>query len=326
MNLPETVLALDDIGIRYGRGARAPLAVRNVSLRIRAGETLGLVGESGSGKSSLAAAMAGLLPRQATVLGQVRFEGEDMAHMGAEAQRRLRGARIATIAQDPFTSLNPVIRIGRQLVEFQHWRRDLSRRARWERAEQMLTRVGLSDPAVRMTQFPHQLSGGIRQRVAIAAALLVNPRLLIADEPTTALDATTEDQIIELIREARQSIEGAVVFITHDMGVVRRLCDTVAVLYAGELVETGPVSEVFAHPCHPYTRALLACDPASIREASRNLPTIPGVVPAPDALPPGCIFAPRCAVARDLCHRERPPLRSFTATRACACHYPEVAA
>ncbi|MFE3838505.1 ABC transporter ATP-binding protein [Pseudogemmobacter sonorensis] len=320
------VLSLRDVGIRYSPDPRAPLAVRNVTLDVRQGETLGLVGESGSGKSSLAAAMAGLLPRQATTVGQVQFDGQDMAAMDARAQRRLRGAKIATIAQDPFTSLNPVVRIGRQLVEFQHWRTDLNATARWRRAVEMLARVGLSDPDIRMKQFPHQLSGGIRQRVAIAAALLVNPRLLIADEPTTALDATTEDQIIELIRAARAQIEGAVVFITHDMGVVRRLCDKMAVLYAGELVEAGPVDQVFADPRHPYTRALLACDPAGIEEPSRNLPTIPGVVPPPGALPPGCIFAPRCPAARAVCQTEKPPRLPVAPGRAAACHLIEATA
>ncbi|ABA80647.1 ATP-binding cassette domain-containing protein [Rhodobacter sphaeroides] len=320
------VLSLKEVGIRYDPDPAAALAVRNVTLEVHPGETLGLVGESGSGKSSLAAAIAGLLPRQAATEGRVTFDGVDMAAMDASAQRRLRGAKIATIAQDPFTSLNPVVRIGRQLVEFQHWRRDLSAAARWARAAEMLARVGLSDAELRMRQYPHQLSGGIRQRVAIAAALLVNPRLLIADEPTTALDATTEDQIIDLIRAARAEMDGAVVFITHDMGVVRRLCDKVAILYAGELVEAGPVDAVFAAPRHPYTRALLACDPAGIAEPSRNLPTIPGTVPAPSDLPPGCIFAPRCDRALAICHRTRPQRTEVGPGRAAACHLTGAAA
>ncbi|RHZ98998.1 ABC transporter ATP-binding protein [Cereibacter sphaeroides] len=320
------VLSLTEVGIRYDPDPAAALAVRNVTLEVHPGETLGLVGESGSGKSSLAAAIAGLLPRQAATEGRVTFDGVDMAAMDASAQRRLRGARIATIAQDPFTSLNPVVRIGRQLVEFQHWRSDLSAAARWARAAEMLARVGLSDAEFRMRQYPHQLSGGIRQRVAIAAALLVNPRLLIADEPTTALDATTEDQIIDLIRAARAEMDGAVVFITHDMGVVRRLCDKVAILYAGELVETGPVDAVFAAPRHPYTRALLACDPAGIAEPSRNLPTIPGTVPAPSNQPPGCIFAPRCDQALAICHRTRPQRTEVGPGRAAACHLTGAAA
>ncbi|WP_373352811.1 ABC transporter ATP-binding protein [Pseudoroseicyclus sp. CXY001] len=316
------VLSLNDVSVNYAKGRGHVAAVRGVSLELAAGETLGLVGESGSGKSSLASAITGLLPNGAHVTGEVRFEGQDMASLKAEAQRRLRGSAIATIAQDPFTSLNPVTRIGRQLVEFQHWRGE-GRRALAARAEEMLTRVGLSDPAARMRQYPHQLSGGIRQRVSIAAALLAGPRLLIADEPTTALDATTEDQIIELIREARRLIDGAVVFITHDMGVVRRLCDRVAVLYAGELVETGPVAEVLARPKHPYTRALLECDPAGIVTPTRHLPTIPGTVPAPSALPAGCIFAPRCVMARSDCTVNKPARRPLGPERASACHFAE---
>ncbi|QQA41733.1 ABC transporter ATP-binding protein [Pelagovum pacificum] len=313
------VLDLTAVSIRYSRDPKVAPAVRNVTLTVEEGETLGLVGESGSGKSSLAAAMTGLLPKSARVDGAIRFEGTDIAAMAPDARRRLLGASIATIAQDPFTSLNPVVRIGRQLVEFQHWRSDLDRKARWARATEMLKQVGLSDPEMRMKQFPHQLSGGIRQRVAIAAALLVAPRLLIADEPTTALDATTEDQIIELIREAREAIEGAVVFITHDMGVVRRLCDKVAVLYAGEVVEAGPVAEIFTAPKHPYTKALLACDPAEIEVATRNLPTIPGTVPPPDDRPDGCVFAPRCPEAMAACRTKDPALRNAGPGRTAAC-------
>ncbi|AJE48467.1 ABC transporter ATP-binding protein [Celeribacter indicus] len=313
------ILEMDRVSIRYsGDPAGAP-AVRNVSLVVKPGETLGLVGESGSGKSTLAAAMMGLLPVNGRVEGRILFRGDDLSARSSEARRRLLGSRIAMIAQDPFTSLNPVVRIGRQLIEFQHWRSELDRKARWDRAVQMLRRVGLSDPDLRMKQFPHQLSGGIRQRIAIAAALLVGPDLLIADEPTTALDATTEDQIIELIRASREAMEGAVVFITHDMGVVRRLCDKVAVLYAGEMVEAGSVVEVMDTPQHPYTKALLACDPAEISEVTRNLPTIPGNVPPPDGRPEGCVFAPRCVEVLDECRTVMPEPRRLGEGRCAAC-------
>jgi peptide/nickel transport system ATP-binding protein len=184
----------------------------------------------------------------------------------------------------------------------------------------MLEKVGLSDPATRMKQYPHQLSGGIRQRVAIAAALLVNPQLLIADEPTTALDATTEAQIIDIIREMRSLVDGSIVFVTHDMGVVGELCDTVAVMYAGELVETGRVADVFENPRHPYTRALLACDPARIDVATRHLPTIPGRVPLATDLPDGCIFSTRCDLVFERCRREKPQLASTGPDRTAACH------
>ncbi|WP_116132273.1 ABC transporter ATP-binding protein [Tropicimonas sp. IMCC34043] len=314
------VLSLESVSVLYRKGRTMVPAVRDVTLEIGRGETLGLVGESGSGKSSLATAITGLLPSGGRVDGTVRFEGSDLTGLAASDRRRLRGTAIATIAQDPFTSLNPVVRIGRQLVEFQHWQTDRSRAERWRRAAEMLAQVGLSDPEARMRQYPHQLSGGIRQRVAIAAALLVNPRLLIADEPTTALDATTEDQIIGLIRNARQAIDGAVVFITHDMSVVRRLCDRVAVLYAGQVVETGPVGTVLGDPRHPYTKALLACDPAGIETPTRLLPTIPGTVPAPGNLPPGCVFAPRCTAALPVCSQRSPRPSAAGPGHSAACH------
>ncbi len=191
----------------------------------------------------------------------------------------MRGTVVATVSQDPFTALNPVVSIGEQLVEFQHWQTG-SKRAKAARARDMLAKVGLSDPDIRMKQFPHQLSGGIRQRVAIAAALLTSPRLLIADEPTTALDATTEAQIVELIRQMRELVDGSIVIVTHDMGLVGELCDRVAVMYRGELMETGTVADVFANPQSSYTRALLACDPARITEPTRHLPTIQSIMAA----------------------------------------------
>ncbi|WP_108484136.1 ABC transporter ATP-binding protein [Oceaniglobus ichthyenteri] len=314
----EPILSLDDVSITYP-GAPAP-AVRGVTLDVAQGETLGLVGESGSGKSSLAAAIIGLLPDGSQIGGTVRFEGRDLAHMPARTLRALRGTEIATIAQDPFTALNPIMRIGRQLDEFQHWRGDLNRAERRARATDMLAQVGLSDPEVRMTQYPHQMSGGILQRIAIAAALLAEPKLLIADEPTTALDATTEAQILGIMADAKARVRGATVFITHDISVVERLCDRVAVLYAGELVESGTVAQVLEAPKHPYTQALLACDPARIGKPTRSLPTIPGTVPAPDNLPQGCVFAPRCPVAIECCETIRPKLESAGPGRRAACH------
>lgn len=316
----EPVLSLNDVSIVYPGDASDVRAVRNVSLDVAPGETLGLVGESGSGKSSLAAAMLGLLPAGARVEGTVQFEGQEMTQLGETERRRLRGSAIAAIAQDPFTALNPVMRIGKQMVEFQHWQKGLSKTERWNRATEMLARVGLSDPELRMRQFPHQLSGGSRQRVAIGAALLAEPRLLIADEPTTALDATTEAQILTIMRDAKAEMTGATVFITHDISVVSRLCDRVAVLYAGELMETGPVSDVLANPQHPYTRALLECDPARIDRPTRTLPTIPGTVPPPGAARKGCVFAERCPAAFARCAIEKPKLLSCGAGWKSACH------
>ena len=316
----QPVLSLNDVSIVYPGETSDVRAVRNVTLEVGAGETLGLVGESGSGKSSLAAAMMGLLPAGARVEGSVKFEGLEMSGLSSEALRRLRGSAIAAIAQDPFTALNPIMRIGRQMVELQHWNKKLSRAERWQRASDMLARVGLSDPEVRMRQLPHQLSGGSRQRVVIGAALLAEPRLLIADEPTTALDATTEAQILSIMRDAKSQITGATVFITHDISVVSRLCDRIAVLYAGELLETGPVREVLANPQHPYTKALLECDPARINRPTRILPTIPGTVPAPGEARNGCTFAPRCPSAFAPCSKLRPALADYAPGWKSACH------
>lgn len=312
------ILSLSGVSITYPGASVA--AVRDVTLDVAQGETLGLVGESGSGKSSLAFAMMGLLPEGSRIDGAVRFEGHDLAHMPSRELRALRGTDIATIAQDPFTALNPVMRIGRQLDEFQHWRHDLGRAERRRRATDMLAQVGLSDPDVRMTQFPHQLSGGMLQRVAIAAALLTEPKLLIADEPTTALDATTEAQILGIMEDAKRKVRGATVFITHDISVVERLCDRVAVLYAGELVESGPVAQVLEGPKHPYTKALLNCDPARIGVPTRHLPTIGGTVPAPGDLPEGCVFEPRCPVSVARCNTVRPKLENSGPDRRAACH------
>lgn len=275
----QTVVEIRDVSISYGKGAAAVKAVRNVSLSVNKGEILGLVGESGSGKSSLVSAMLGLLPANASLSGSLAIEGRDLAAMTPAQRRQMRGTVVATVSQDPFTALNPVVSIGEQLVEFQHWQTG-SKRAKAARARDMLAKVGLSDPDIRMKQFPHQLSGGIRQRVAIAAALLTSPRLLIADEPTTALDATTEAQIVELIRQMRELVDGSIVIVTHDMGLVGELCDRVAVMYRGELMETGTVADVFANPQSSYTRALLACDPARITEPTRHLPTIQSIMAA----------------------------------------------
>ncbi|MBB4120416.1 ABC transporter ATP-binding protein [Martelella radicis] len=314
------LLSLKDVSIVYP-GERADVrAVRNVSLDVAPGETLGLVGESGSGKSSLAAAMLGLLPAGARIEGSVHFEDREMTALAEPELRRLRGSAIATIAQDPFTALNPVLRIGSQMVAFQHWHKELTRAERWKRATEMLEKVGLSDPETRMRQFPHQLSGGSRQRVAIGAALLAEPRLLIADEPTTALDATTEAQILAIMREAKAELTGSTIFITHDISVVSRVCDRVAVLYAGELLETGPVAEVLSNPQHPYTKALLECDPARISEPTRTLPTIPGTVPRPNEPRSGCTFSPRCPAAFGPCTTERPALAACGESWKSACH------
>lgn len=300
------MLEIEDLSVTYD-SAKGPLkAVRNISLSVDKGEVLGLVGESGSGKSTLVGAMLTLLPANAHADGQLRYKGQNLLDLTEAAKRRLRGNGIATVSQDPFTALNPVITIGRQLLAFQHHKPGTNAEKR-ARALVMLERVGISDPAGRLKQYPHELSGGIRQRIAIAAALLTEPELLIADEPTTALDATTEMQVVEVLRASRKLVDGAIIFVTHDLHLVSALCDKVAVMYAGEIVEAGPIKQIFTTPSHPYTQALLACDPERIDTPTRELPFIAGSVPMPSADRTGCPFQPRCGVAFAPCRTATPP-------------------
>jgi oligopeptide/dipeptide ABC transporter ATP-binding protein len=284
-------LEVRDLSVAYGGGVRA---VRGVSLSVNPGEVLGIMGESGCGKSTLAAAMMNLLPQGARVTGgTVRLGGQDVRALPPEAQRGLRGRDVAMVFQDPMTAFNPVLTIGAQLADYTGAGAGAMR--------EMLARVGIPDPARCLARYPHELSGGMRQRVAIGAALLVKPSVLIADEPTTALDVTMEAQIIHLLRGLKQEFDGAVVIVTHHLGVIAELADRVAVMYAGEVVEEGPVDAIFHDARHPYTRALLACDPAVVAAGGGRLPVIGGRIPDPAALPPGCAFAPRCGRRMGAC-------------------------
>ena len=249
-------------------------AVDRASLVANAGEVIGIIGESGSGKSTLSAAIAGLLPNSARITGgSMEFRGADLRKASQGERRRLLGDEIAMVFQDPMTAFNPVLPIGEQLIDFQH-RIGGSRTEKHERAAVMLAKVGIPDAKQRLCLYPHELSGGMRQRVAIAAALLVNPSLLIADEPTTALDVTMEAQIIHLFRELRRDYGGAILIVTHHLGVVAELCDRIYVMYKGKVVEEGSCDQVFHSPQHPYTKALLTCDPACIEKISEFLPVI----------------------------------------------------
>jgi peptide/nickel transport system ATP-binding protein len=303
----QALLDIADFSVTYPTDRGPVTAVRDVTLRVQEGEVLGLVGESGSGKSTLANAIMTLLPDSARTSGRLAFAGEDVYSLSRTARRKLRGNGVASVFQDPFTALNPVVKIGRQLIEFQRQKAGRSSAEARTRAIEMLGRMGVSDPAGRMNQYSFELSGGIRQRVMIAAALLTEPRLLIADEPTTALDATTELQVLELLRDSRHLVRGSIVFVTHDLGLVSELCDRVAVMYAGEVVEVGTTRSIILNPRHPYTRALLACDPRRMLASSRRFPTIPGNAPDPVQGLQGCAFAARCAVSLSQCTIERPP-------------------
>ena len=297
--------------------------VDDLDMDIGAGEVLAVVGESGSGKSMAALALLGLVPRPAGKVSsrELSFGGVDLRDPGAEEIRRLRGKRIAMIFQDPMTSLNPVFTVARQVGEVLRRHEGVSLRAARPRVHELLGLVGIPAPATRLDAYPHELSGGMRQRVMIAMALACRPRLLIADEPTTALDMTVQAQILDLLRDLRQRLGMAVLFITHDLGIVAEFADRVLVMYAGRALETAPCRELFASPAHPYTRALLRSMPALARRGEA-LPVIGGMVPSPDALPPGCRFAPRCGMRQPGCDAAPPPLAPVGSGRASACILP----
>ena len=313
------LLEIDALSIAYQTEDGQLSALRGASLIARAGEVIGIVGESGCGKSTLAASVINLLPQNAQVTGgEVRYKGQDILTLPVEAQRALRGQDIAMIFQDPMTAFNPVLTMGAQLVDFQH-ATQISRPEKLARARALLARVGMPDPDLTLRRYPHQLSGGMRQRVAIAAALLMNPTILVADEPTTALDVTMEGQIIHLLRDLRRDYQGAILVITHHLGVVAELCDRVYVMYAGEVVEEALVDDLFHAPRHPYTQALLACDPGHFSEPTPILPTIPGRLPDLRNPPVGCSFAARCPMASAICATP-PPRAQISATQFALCH------
>ena len=298
-------------------------ALDGVSFDIAAGEILGIVGESGAGKSLTGAAIIGLLEPPGRVCGgQILFEGQRIDDLPREAMRRLRGRRIGAIFQDPLTSLNPLYTVGRQLVETLRTHLPLGAAQARERAVELLRQTGLPAPEARLAQYPHELSGGMRQRVVIALALAGEPRLVIADEPTTALDVAVQAQIIRLLRGVTQAHGASVMLITHDMGVIAETCDRVAVMYAGRIVEIGPVREVIHHPAHPYTAGLMASVP-SLADAGGRLAQIQGALPRLDEIPAGCAFHPRCPKASPRCSDERPELALVQRTRA-ACWWPIV--
>ena len=291
-------------------------ALDDVSFDIAPGEILGVVGESGAGKSITGAAIIGLLePPGRIASGQILLEGERIDHLGPEQMRRIRGKRIGAIFQDPLTSLNPLYTIGQQLVETIRTHLPLSEKQAQERAVSLLRDTGIPAPEQRVDHFPHQFSGGMRQRVVIALALAAEPKLIVADEPTTALDVSIQAQIITLLKGVCKQHGAAVMLITHDMGVIAETCDRVAVLYAGRLAEIGPVHEVINHPAHPYTAGLMAAIP-DITQDRERLNQIDGAMPRLNAIPPGCAFHPRCPQALELCKSDRPELLGAGATSA----------
>jgi peptide/nickel transport system ATP-binding protein/oligopeptide transport system ATP-binding protein len=308
----DILLSIEDLHTYFFVDGNVAKSVRGVDLSLGRGQTLGLVGESGSGKSVTAQSILRLIQQPAgrIVQGRIVFEGTDLASIAEEEMRRIRGNSISMIFQEPMTSLNPVIRIGEQIAEVVRLHRGLPAREALDYAIDMLAKVGIAEPARRIAQFPHELSGGMRQRVMIAIALSCAPRMLIADEPTTALDVTIQAQILDLMRSLQRESGISILLITHDLGVVAEMAHRVAVMYAGQIVEHADVATLFERPLHPYTEGLLASVPGLDRALTpdRMLPAIAGTVPNVLDLPPGCAFQDRCPKVHDRCRREEPPL------------------
>ncbi|WP_172292235.1 ABC transporter ATP-binding protein [Pseudoruegeria sp. HB172150] len=311
-----SLLSVRNLTVRLGREADAPAILDNISLDVDPGETVGLVGESGSGKSTLGMSVLRLTPPNlaAGTTGEIFWRGEDILKMPAKSLHKLRGGEISMILQDPMASLNPVFSVGSQLKEAlrRAGKPDLAKAA-----EAALAEVNIPSPAERLRAYPHQMSGGMRQRVVSAIGLAQDPALIICDEPTTALDATIQYQFLDLLRELQRAHHMAMLFVTHDFGVVARICDRVAVMYAGRIVETGPVREIFRNPQHPYTRALLAAVPSTSHALDR-LPMIEGAPPSVGARPEGCAFHPRCPLAIDKC-RMQPATETLRPGHTVAC-------
>ncbi len=298
-------------------------AVDGVSFELARGETLGIVGESGSGKSVTNLSIMGLIPSPPgrIVSGEIVFDGRDLLTLPAEEMRRVRGKRIAMIFQDPMTSLNPFMRVSQQLMEVTQLHLGHSRAQAYEHAVRMLEHVGIPDARRRVDGYPHEFSGGMRQRVMIAMALSCRPELLIADEPTTALDVTIQAQILELIKTLKAETGTSVILITHDLGVVAGMTDRIIVMYAGRVVETAPTLELFARPANPYTSGLLHSVPDPNDDSGAELYQIPGLPPDVARLPPGCPFAPRCARAESICREQFPPFIALTPDHQSLCHF-----
>jgi oligopeptide/dipeptide ABC transporter ATP-binding protein len=306
------LLTVRDLKIEFPIGGSWRGAVRGVSFSIAAGETLGLVGESGSGKSVTSLAMLRLLPPQARITGEIEFDGKSLSSLDTEALRRLRGSAISMIFQEPMTALNPVMRVGDQVAEAVLAHSSIRKAEAWKRAVAALDEVGIVDAARRARDYPHQLSGGMRQRVMIAMAIVNRPRLLIADEPTTALDVTIQAQILELLKELRDRHGLAMLFISHDLAVVSQISDRVAVMYAGQIVEMGAAREVFQSAVHPYTRGLLHSVPTLRTNRNEPLRTIEGTVPTLGAEVRGCSFEPRCEFRIGECAVSSPALEEIS--------------
>ncbi len=315
------VLSIRDLSVDFRTMRGAVHALRNVSFDVPQNRIVGVLGESGCGKSTLINTVTRLLAANADIIGgEVMFDGRDLVRLSEPELQSLRGEKISMVFQDPMTAQNPVISVGRQMTDILYRHTHLSARQKRDLATGMLHKVGISDPEERMDQYPHEFSGGMRQRISIAMALMMNPSLFIADEPTTALDVTMEAQFIHLLRELQKDIGCSVLFISHNLGLIAELCDDVVVMYAGEVVEKGPIEEIFFNSRHPYTRSLMDCDPAQVLDRTATLPTIPGRLPDLLNVPQGCIFRDRCAHATDNCSDTAPPTEEVGENHTVACH------
>ncbi|MFJ9849643.1 ABC transporter ATP-binding protein [Streptomyces sp. NPDC101150] len=318
----DVLLDVRDLRVEFRTRDGIAQAVNGVSYRVAAGQTLAVLGESGSGKSVTAQAVMGILdsPPGFVTGGEVVFQGRDLLRLNKEERRRVRGAKMAMIFQDALSSLNPVLSVGAQLGEMFRVHEGLSRKEAREKAVGLMERVGIPAARERVGDYPHQFSGGMRQRIMIAMAMALAPELIIADEPTTALDVTVQAQVMDLLAELRREYRMGLILITHDLGVVADVADTIAVMYAGRIVETAPVHQLYKAPAHPYTRGLLESIPRLDRKG-RELYAIKGLPPNLTAIPPGCPFNPRCPLAQDVCLTDRPPLYDVGPGRASACHF-----
>ncbi|MFD8969128.1 ABC transporter ATP-binding protein [Streptomyces sp. NPDC059568] len=316
------LLDVRDLRVEFRTRDGVARAVNGVSYAVDAGETLAVLGESGSGKSVTAQAVIGILdtPPGRISGGEVLFQGRDLLRLKEEQRRRIRGAELAMIFQDALSALNPVVGVGSQLGEMFVVHRGMSRRQARAWAVELMDRVGIPAAEERAGDYPHQFSGGMRQRIMIAMALALEPALIIADEPTTALDVTVQAQVMELLAELRRELDMGLILITHDLGVVADVADRIAVMYAGRIVETAPVHALYKAAAHPYTRALLDSVPRLDRKG-RELYAIRGLPPNPLRIPPGCAFHPRCPIARDICRTDEPPLYEVAEGRHSACHF-----
>jgi peptide/nickel transport system ATP-binding protein len=318
--MTEPVLSLRDLRIWYGHERGAVRAVDGVSLDLMPGETVGLVGESGCGKSTLGRGVLGLLPEGAGHSGEVNYKGENILALKPRELRDLRGPDLGMIFQEPMTRLNPLMKISGHFEEvLKIHEPHIGKKEARRRALEALRGMGI--PPTRYTQYPHEFSGGMRQRIMIALALVLRPAVVVADEPTTALDVLVEAQILRIIADLRRNFDTALLLITHNLGIVAEACDRVAVMYAGRVVEHGPTGQILAAPAHPYSAALLSASATVFAPPRQPLRVIPGAPPTPGSWPPGCVFSPRCPFAHDRCHGSRPALEA-RGSHSFACHYP----